>query len=234
MSQRLVIHLLPIEIFLLSLAAGWMVILGVRGLIPAGAAYLPSAQLAQAAAEVLVQPAGTGGGGAATTLSPVFTPEVQHWAPQIQAWAALFQLDPNLIATVMQIESCGAPTVVSGSGAQGLFQVMPFHFTTGEDMQNPDTNAARGLSYLALGLQRAAGNVGLALAGYNGGHSLIGKDSALWPAQTQRYWYWGTGIYAEAVNGAASSTRLQEWLNAGGASLCTTAAQQIGLPAAAQ
>ena len=58
---------------------------------------------------------------------------------------------------------------------------------------------------------------------------------SLWPAQTQRYWYWGTGIYEEAASGAASSGRLQEWLNAGGASLCRTAAAQVGLaPAAAQ
>jgi len=230
MSQRLVIRLLPIEIFLLSLAAGWLVIGAVRS--------LPSAPFTQAAAEVLAPPpaggTGIGGGAESTALSPVFTPEVQHWAPQIQAWAALFQLDPNLVATVMQIESCGAPTVVSGSGAQGLFQVMPFHFTAGENMQDPDTNAARGLAYLALGMERSAGNIGLALAGYNGGHSLIGKDSALWPAQTQRYWYWGTGLYDEATSSQAVSSRLQEWLQAGGASLCTIAAQQIGLPAAAQ
>jgi hypothetical protein len=109
---------------------------------------------------------------------------------------------------------------------------MPFHFAAGENMQDPDTNAARGLAYLALGLQRASGNAGLALAGYNGGHSMIGKDSSLWPEQTQRYWYWGTGIYAEASSGAATSSRLTEWLNAGGASLCGTADQQIGLTAA--
>ena len=46
----------------------------------------------------------------------------------------------------------------------------------GEVMQDPDTNAARGLAYLALGLQRGGGDAGLALAGYNGGHSQIGKD----------------------------------------------------------
>jgi soluble lytic murein transglycosylase-like protein len=168
---------------------------------------------------------------AAGAISPIFTREVQHWAPQILAWAAAYQLDPNLVATVMQIESCGAPGVVSRSGAQGLFQVMPFHFAAGENMQDPDTNAARGMNYLALGLQRANGNAGLALAGYNGGHSQIGKDSSLWPNETQRYWYWGTGIYEEATNGAAQSGRLQEWLQAGGASLCNRAAEQIGLAA---
>ena len=115
-------------------------------------------------------------------LAPIFTPEVQHWSDKILAWSSFFKVDPNLAATVMQIESCGAPGVVSGSGAQGLFQVMPFHFAAGEDMQDPDTNAGRGLAYLALGLARASGNAGLALAGYNGGHSMIGIDSSLWPA----------------------------------------------------
>jgi hypothetical protein len=94
-------------------------------------------------------------------------------------------------------------------------------------MLDPDTNAARGLAYLSLGLQRAGGNAGLALAGYNGGHSLIGLASSLWPAQAQRYWYWGTGIYKDAVSGQPSSPRLQEWLAAGGASLCARAAKQL-------
>jgi hypothetical protein len=104
---------------------------------------------------------------------------------------------------------------------------MPFHFAEGEDMQDPDTNAARGLAYLALGLQRSGGNAGLALAGYNGGHGMIGQDAALWPNETQRYWYWGTGIYGDAAGGQKSSARLQEWLQAGGASLCATASQQL-------
>jgi hypothetical protein len=158
----------------------------------------------------------------------LFSPPVQHWGPKIEAWGIQYGLDPVLIATVMQIESCGAPTVVSRSGAQGLFQVMPFHFAPGEDMTNPDTNAARGMAYLALGLQRANGNVGLALAGYNGGHSQIGKDSSLWPNETQRYWYWGTGIYEE-IKAGYTSNRLIEWLQAGGQSLCNTATQQLGL-----
>jgi soluble lytic murein transglycosylase-like protein len=164
-----------------------------------------------------------------TSLSSIFTPEVQHWAEKIVAWATPFQLDPNLVATVMQIESCGGPGAVSSSKAQGLFQVMPFHFAPGENMQDPATNAARGLAYLALGLTRAGGDAGLALAGYNGGHSQIGKDSALWPSETKRYWYWGTGIYADALSGQTTSTRLQEWLNAGGASLCAKASQELGI-----
>jgi soluble lytic murein transglycosylase-like protein len=236
MSQRLIIRLIPIEIFAFCLLAGWLAISAVRALINDAPALIHLDQSGQQTAAVVAAADAVAAGdleaaAAAAGLSPIFTPEVKHWAPQISAWAAKYQLDPNLIATVMQIESCGAPGVVSSSGAQGLFQVMPFHFETGENMQDPDTNAARGMAYLALGLQRAGGNAGLAMAGYNGGHSQIGKDSSLWPNETQRYWYWGTGIYDESKSGVGQSTRLQEWLNAGGASLCRTAASQIGLAA---
>lgn len=228
MSQRLVIQLIPLPILLLSLVAGWFAFNAVQALVANGpvtvsVAAAPAPQ--QPAQEAAAAPAATG------VLAPLFTPEVMYWQDQIVAWSAQFGLDPNLVATVMQIESCGAPQVVSSAGAQGLFQVMPFHFSAGEAMQDPNTNAARGLAYLALGLQRGGGDAGLALAGYNGGHSQIGKDGSLWPAQTQRYWYWGTGIYEEAKAGAAQSARLQEWLQAGGASLCRTAASQIGLAA---
>jgi soluble lytic murein transglycosylase-like protein len=104
------------------------------------------------------------------TLSAIFTAEVQYWASEITAWAAAYRIDPNLIATVIQIESCGNPSVHSAAGAQGLFQVMPFHFAAGEDMLDVQTNARRGLEYLQGALKLAQGNVAVALAGYNGGY----------------------------------------------------------------
>ncbi len=228
MTQRMVIVLLPLELLLLSVLVVCLVLIGTQlDEAPSAAA---AALSVQAAPTPVAHSAPASPGDSATAapqLSPVFTPEVQHWASKITAWAAEYQLDPQLVATVMQIESCGNPTVLSPSGAQGLFQVMPYHFAAGDDMLDPDTNAARGLAYLSLGLQRAGGNVGLALAGYNGGHSLIGLASSLWPAQTKRYWYWGTGIYSDALGGQSGSPRLQEWLAAGGASLCSRAAQQL-------
>jgi len=160
---------------------------------------------------------------AQSTLSPVFTPEVQYWEPMIRAWALIYQVDPNVIATVIQIESCGDPTVSSSAGAQGLFQVMPFHFQPGEDMLDVQTNATRGMDYLTAGLAKADGHVGLALAGYNGGHGVINRGWATWHSETRRYYEWGSQIYAEAVSGASSSPTLQNWLNAGGQSLCNRA-----------
>ncbi len=163
-------------------------------------------------------------------LSPVFTPEVQHWAASIETWSTAASVDPNLAATVMQIESCGDPLARSRSGAMGLFQVMPFHFYASDNPYNPDTNAARGLDYLRRSLETSFGDARLAFAGYNGGIGVIGRGEFSWASETVRYVYWGSGIYADAVSGAGSSPRLEEWLNAGGASLCRQAHARLGLP----
>jgi hypothetical protein len=165
----------------------------------------------------------------AGTISAVFRPEVQYWSGAIQAWAAAAALDPNLVATVMQIESCGDPFARSRAGAMGLFQVMPYHFASGDNPYNPDTNAARGLAYLKRSLEAADGDARLTLAGYNGGIGVIGRSEFSWAGETQRYAYWGSGIYAEATNGATQSLRLQEWIAAGGASLCRQARSRLGI-----
>ena len=162
-------------------------------------------------------------------LSPVFRPEVQYWGEAIQGWADAAGLDPNLVAAVMQIESCGDPRALSRSGAMGLFQVMPYHFSGDDDPYSPDTNAARGLAYLKRSWETADGDPRLAFAGYNGGIGVIGLPESSWASETQRYAYWGSGIYAEASNGATESTRLQEWLSAGGASLCRQASSRLGI-----
>lgn len=164
-----------------------------------------------------------------SAISPIFSPEVQYWAPLITQIANEFGIDPDVVATVMQIESCGFQDAESHAGAQGLFQVMPFHFGAGEVMKDPQTNAFRGAKYLAEGLAMTAGNVNLTLAGYNGGHGTAQRAMSAWPNEMQRYYYWGSGIYADAKAGKAYSERLDEWMRAGGASLCNQAAARIGL-----
>ena len=166
---------------------------------------------------------------AAGAISPVFSSEIHHWAPQIVQWAAEHSLDPNMVATIMQIESCGDPQARSHAGAQGLFQVMPFHFVAGEDMLDPNTNARRGMAYFAERLVQTAGDVGKAFAGYNGGHVAAGGSWDTWANETQRYYTWSTGIYEDAKAGLAESPTLKEWLAAGGASLCQQAANRLGL-----
>jgi soluble lytic murein transglycosylase-like protein len=160
----------------------------------------------------------------------LFSPSVMYWQNQIEDWAEAYNLDPRLIATVMQIESCGDPAAISSAGAQGLFQVMPYHFQPGEDMLDPQTNAQRGLSYLVESLLKSNGNIELALAGYNGGHSQISRHPTLWPDETQRYVHWGSSIYRDAINDNPQEKALSAWLQAGGWRLCQAAESRLSLP----
>jgi soluble lytic murein transglycosylase-like protein len=165
---------------------------------------------------------------AASRLTGAFTEEVRHWTPEITRWALQYELPAELIATVMQIESCGHPQVSSPAGALGLFQVMPFHFDAMDDPFLPATNAARGLSYLSRSLLLARGDVGLALAGYNGGHSVIARSPSAWPNETLRYVHWGTQILHDVERELSPSPGVQAWLAAGGAALCARAADFLG------
>lgn len=162
-------------------------------------------------------------------IASFFTKEVKYWESKIVEWGQLYGVDPNIVATVMQIESCGDPKAISSAGAQSLFQVMPFHFTAGENSMDPDTNAKRGMIFMADLLSRSNGDVGLALAGYNGGPGVMSRSSTTWPAETQRYYRWGNGIYNEITSGQVASETLNEWLAAGGSSLCQQAAARLGL-----
>ncbi|MGD8807101.1 MAG: lytic transglycosylase domain-containing protein [Chloroflexota bacterium] len=162
-------------------------------------------------------------------ISPVFTREVQYWEPRIREWSKLYNLDPDIIATIMQIESCGDPGAASYAGAQGLFQVMPFHFDAGEDMLDPDTNALRGMAFYNRQLEYTGWDIYLSFAGYNGGYAASGSSYPYWANETQRYYTWAKGIYDDAKAGLSESPTLQQWLAAGGGSGCYRAAQRLGL-----
>lgn len=162
-------------------------------------------------------------------LAGLFTPSIDYWSSHITHWASLYNLDPNLLATIMQIESCGDNTVSSYAGAQGLFQVMPFHFATGEQMLDPDTNAMRGANFLNECLGYSRGDAGLAMACYNGGPSVLNRPFASWAPETQRYYRWGTTIYEDAQANLDVSDSLANWLNAGGSVLCSRASNTLGI-----
>jgi hypothetical protein len=157
------------------------------------------------------------------SISDLFTPEIQYWEEDILAWSEEYGLDPNLIATVMQIESCGYVKAKSVAGAIGLFQVMPQYFKGKEDPYDPDTNAYRGLSWLQKTL-KSGGSIQMALAGYNAGIARVKSPYLEWPNETQRYVNWGLKIYQDAQCGYDYSSALYNWLSKGGSSLCNKAA----------
>lgn len=163
-----------------------------------------------------------------TPLAPFFTVEVQFWADEIIAWSEAFGLDANLIATIMQIESCGNPYAVSDVGAMGLFQVMPQHFEENDDPYAPETNARRGLYLFQDDLIRF-GNITQAFAAYNTGYFRAGQPALTWPTETKSYVYWGESIYGDALNGAPVSVVLHEWLENGGWRGCQQAAKALNI-----
>ena len=203
---------LPYYFFALATAAGgaWLLLflLGTRGLQPFRSQTSTSAE---------------------NMLAEGFTPSVSYWSDEIEVWANAWGLDPLLVATVMQIESCGDPAALSPAGAQGLFQVMPYHFEPDEDPLDPEINAKRGLAYLQQSFLLSDGDVERTLAGYNGGHGQISREKPLWPDETRRYVNYGVAIYQEAALGEEVGKALSAWLTAGGWRLCQTAEAILSL-----
>ncbi len=218
----------------------WLIVMGILGIIlphviggviqvTVGAAGALLQAVPQAVTGVFESFGGLFQGRSSGSIAPLFTASVAHWSGDIERWAQDHDLDPNLLATVMQIESCGHPTISSVAGAQGLFQVMPFHFASNENQTDPETNALRGAAFLNDCLGWANGDPGRAMACYNGGPSVLQKPFNQWAAETQRYFNWGTGIYADAQANRSSSTTLDQWLVAGGSGLCARAADAVGI-----
>lgn len=162
-------------------------------------------------------------------ISPIFTDQVQYWRQGIANWSVAYRVHPNLIATIMQIESCGHPDAVSPANAIGLFQVLPLHFQEGEDPFDPETNAMRGMLFYGELLAATNGDASLAFAAYNAGPSVIDRSPSDWPRETQNYQFWASGIYEEVQMGLDQSPTLEEWLRSGGASLCAQASEALGL-----
>jgi hypothetical protein len=114
---------------------------------------------------------------------------VSDYAGLIDAVAAKYGVDPNLIGKVMFAESRGRPGLTSPKGAGGLMQIMPplaAHY--GEDPSDPAQNIDMGARYLSEMLRRYNGDVPKALAAYNAGPGRVDKYGANVPIpETQNY-----------------------------------------------
>jgi soluble lytic murein transglycosylase-like protein len=98
-------------------------------------------------------------------VSASYPASVRQWCGAIETYARQHQLDPNLVAAVMQQESGGDAGAYSSSGAVGLLQVMPsdgiaatFYCSAGpcfsgrpstQELLNPDFNISYGVKMLA-------------------------------------------------------------------------------------
>ena len=91
---------------------------------------------------------------------------------QIHAAASRAELPPELVLSVMEVESHFDRFAISSAGAQGMMQVMPFWK---DEIGRPDdnltvnkTNFEYGCRILQFYLQRENGHLHKALARYNG------------------------------------------------------------------
>ena len=106
------------------------------------------------------------------------------YRPLVETYAASRELDPMLVAAVIQAESKFKPQAVSNQGARGLMRMMPetaqwVAHNIGEEtffeehLSEPETNIRFGTWYLASLKEEFHGNEVLMLAAYNGGRGTV-------------------------------------------------------------
>jgi soluble lytic murein transglycosylase-like protein len=104
--------------------------------------------------------------------------------------AAEHALPPQLIHSVIKVESNYNPYAVSNKGAMGIMQLIPetarrFGVT---NVFNPEENIRGGAKYLRYLLDLYGGSYPLALAAYNAGEAAVAKYGGIPPyAETQNY-----------------------------------------------
>jgi hypothetical protein len=107
-----------------------------------------------------------------------------------QRAAAAYHVPENLLKAVAKVESGYDPNAVSGSGAQGVMQLMPSTASSlgVQDPFDAEQNIMGGAKYLSQMLARYGGDPQLALAAYNAGSGNVEKYGGIPPfKETQNY-----------------------------------------------
>ena len=93
-----------------------------------------------------------------------------------------YNLEPEMVAAIIQVESSWYPKSESEAGACGLMQVIPKwnpkpdgSLYTCEELKKPEVGIEAGTKAFRWWLDRAKGDINLALCSYNAGHSCFKK-----------------------------------------------------------
>ncbi|NLY53739.1 MAG: lytic transglycosylase domain-containing protein [Firmicutes bacterium] len=98
--------------------------------------------------------------------------------------AQKLEVDPSLVAAIINVESRWQENAVSPKGARGLMQLMPttaawiadkmgLEYVSEQELFIPEKNIRLGVSYLADLLENFEQNTTIALAAYNGGRGNV-------------------------------------------------------------
>lgn len=109
-------------------------------------------------------------------------------ADLVRKLAPEYRLDPNLVLTVVEVESNFNPNAQSHKNAQGLMQLIP---ATAErfgvdDVWDPEQNLRGGMAYLRWLLDHFENDIELALAGYNAGEQAVSRHQGIPPYNETR------------------------------------------------
>ena len=114
----------------------------------------------------------------------------------------IYEVDPELIKSVIRVESDFDASATSSKGAMGLMQLMP---ETAKDLgvkncYNPVENIMAGTRYLKSLLNRYDGNVDLTLAAYNWGMGNVERNPDKLPKETQTYIVRVNGYFRDGMS----------------------------------
>jgi hypothetical protein len=117
-------------------------------------------------------------------------PQCHRIVRLVERMSVHYDLDPNLVLSVISAESAFNPRALSPKGASGLMQLIPAtarRFGV-KDVWNPEQNLRGGMAYLQWLLAYFEGDLEWVLAGYNAGEHRVERYRGVPPfAETRAY-----------------------------------------------
>jgi soluble lytic murein transglycosylase-like protein len=106
----------------------------------------------------------------------------------IHAKSQKYDVDPALVAAVMETESRFRKNALSQVGAQGLMQLMPKtgRWMGARNLYDPDQNVDAGAKYLSYLSHRFDGNLKKTIAAYNAGEAVVRRYDGVPPYRETR------------------------------------------------